>query len=281
VRVLDVNGDGYVDAVIANEKTRQTRIWSPESQTWTTTDFPAEIVSVDEQGRRCDCGVRFGVLERDGRASVVVRNERTSGVWHFDGRRWVQDPHGLEGLEAGGAVFTSTGGRDRGVRLVDLDGDGVCELVVGNPDERAVFRRISGRGGWSRLPFALPPETSIVDAQGRDAGLRLVDINEDGHPDVVFSNPDRYSLHLFVSISEGWSRKVLAGKRGDPGAIPMIVRPDGTNNGAWFHYRHMYVQNEQTGTKVLKDSHIQSRSFASLLGADKPVAVKAGGTDEK
>ena len=54
-----------------------------------------------------------------------------------------------------------------------------------------------------------------MNAAGQDNGLRFVDIDEDGHDDVVFSNEERYSLHMFASMKEGWSRRVLSGKRGD------------------------------------------------------------------
>jgi len=265
VRVLDLNDDGYMDVVVGNEQVRQTRLWSPASGQWATTDFPVEIVTVDEQGNRHDAGVRFGVLQKNGCASFVVRNEKVVGAWHFDGRNWVQDPKGWDGVDVGGPLLTSAGGRDRGVRLRDLEGDGLGELIVGNPDEQGVFRWQPGRG-WARLPFALPAGTAIVDAQGRDAGLRLVDVDEDSHPDVVFSNATSYSLHLFVSMAEGWSREILSGSRGDPGEIPMIVRADGTNNGAWFKYRHMYVENEQTGGK--RPDHMESRSYTALLDGD-------------
>ena len=262
VRLLDVNADGYMDAVIGNEKARQTRLWSPATGQWSTTDFPVEITSVDPEGHRHDAGVKFGVLEENDHASMLVRNDRAAGAWHFDGSRWVEDPQGLGGLDVDGPVFTSTGGRDRGVRLCDLDGDGLCELIVGNHQQQGVFRWLPA-GGWSRLPFALPPGTAIVDAEGRDAGLRLVDVDEDGHPDVVFSNAQHGSLDLFVSITAGWSRKILVGERGNPDDIPMIVRADGTNNGAWFKHRHMYVQNEETGGK--RPNHIESRCFTALL----------------
>src|SRR5690606_27434315 len=39
VRILDVNNDGYLDVVIGNEKVKQTRIWSPKTRIWKTTDF--------------------------------------------------------------------------------------------------------------------------------------------------------------------------------------------------------------------------------------------------
>ncbi|MFH1264873.1 MAG: polysaccharide deacetylase family protein, partial [Planctomycetota bacterium] len=273
VRLLDVNHDGYMDVVIGNEMVRQTRVWSPETGQWTTADFPVELVRVDPNGNRRDAGVQFGVLRDSGSASIFVRNERAAGLWHFDGGRWVEDPQGLNGLDLNGPVFTSVDGRDRGVRLYDLDRDGLCELLVGDSEQQGVFRWVADRGGWERLPFSLPPDTTIVDARGGDAGLRLVDLDVDGHADVVFSNADRYSVHCFTSMAEGWSKAMLVGRRGlgeDAGVftkIPPIVRADGSNNGAWFKFNHMWVQNEETGKKLPHE--MDSRHYTDLLGTDR------------
>jgi hypothetical protein len=62
-----------------------------------------------------------------------------------------------------------------------------------------------------------------------------------------------------------------SGKRGGPGEIPMIVRPDGTNNGVWFTRGLMCVQNEDVGHDVEiagKKVRIPSekRTYRSLLG---------------
>ncbi|NOX56743.1 MAG: polysaccharide deacetylase family protein [Planctomycetes bacterium] len=263
VRLLDLNDDGFMDVVIGNDRLRRTRIWSPSTGTWQDRSFPVPLVRSDD-GRQESTGVRFGVLQANGLASFLVRNESATGLWHFDGRDWQRDPNGLRGLDQNGPILTALGGRDRGVRLRDCDGDGRCELLVGNPEQNAVFSW-STRHGWQRLPFALPAGTRIVDPHGRDAGLRFVDINEDGYDDVIFSNAEKYSLNLFVSTEQGWSREVLSGvpSRGDD-AIPMIVRADGTNNGVWFSYGHLWVQNEDTGK--IKPDHVDSRSYQQLLG---------------
>ncbi len=264
VRVLDLDRDGYMDVVVGNERARQTRLWSPRKRQWIVSDFPVELVVVDSSGNRLDAGVRFGVLQRNGMASMLVRNERVAGLWHFDGAQWKADPQGLAGLEADGPVATSLAGRDRGVRLVDLDADGICELVVGNERQQAVFAWSPDRHAWHRLPFGLPPGTAIVDAQGRDAGARWVDLDGDGRPDFVFSGPDRFALYLGASRQGGWSRKVLAGKQGEPGALFPLVRADGTNNGAWFKNGQIWLQNEETGGVELP-SQAASRSYAELL----------------
>jgi putative membrane-bound dehydrogenase-like protein len=271
VRVLDVNNDGYMDAVIGNEQTRRTRIWSPATGKWVESDLPVPIVTVDAEGNRRDAGVRFGVLRPDGQASIVVRNGQAAGVWHFDNGQWVSEPQGLAGLDVGGVVHTSLDGRDRGVRLRDLDGDGLCELIVGNPAQSAVFRWRPA-GGWERLPFGLPDKTTIVNDQGRDAGLRFADPDVDSHPDVIFSDGERYGVYRFVSMSVGWSQTMISGRRGDTGEIPPIVRADGTNNGVWFKDDRLWVQNEETGGKL--PGQVDSRHYTDLLGTDREPPVR-------
>jgi putative membrane-bound dehydrogenase-like protein len=260
VRLLDLDGDGFLDVVAGNGKVGQTRLWSPRTRSWSVGDFPVSLVGA---------GARFGVLRPDGHASLLVRSDAAEGGWHFDGAKWVEDRTLLAGLTSEGQpVFTAKEGRDRGVRLRDLDGDGRCECIVGNDRQQAIFARSPEGPGWKRLPFALPAGAAIVDGQGRDRGLRFADVDEDGRDDVVFSHEEGYGLYLFASMKEGWSRKALAGKRGDPGALPAIARK-GTNNGAWFLGRQMWVHNEDTD---LLEDLVDRRSFNDLLEGVEPTA---------
>lgn len=257
VRLLDINNDAYMDVVIGNAHVHQTRIWSPETKQWTVADFPTSIVNADGS----DAGVRFGIVSSDGRPSAIVHNENTSGAWQFNGTHWVEDSALLAGLDADGPVLTSDHGRDRGVRLVDLDGNGRCELIVANDKQNAVFAFDAGQQRWVKLPFALPAGTSVIDAEGRDAGLRLRDIDGDGRIDALFSDDDHFSLDLFTSMSEGWSKHVRSGKHGSPGDIPALVR-NGTNNGGWFLNRSLWVQNEDTANQP---DGVERRSYAQML----------------
>ena len=267
VRLLDLNHDGYVDVVIGNPQLRQTRLWSPESQTWTTGDFPVQVVEKSEAGETHAAGARFGVMRDNGHASMIVRSETQAGGWHFDGAGWVEAPALLDGLELDGQpIATSREARDTGVRLRDLDGDGRSEVIVGNDRRQACFRWDAGHSRWRQLPFSLPGGTQLVDAAGRDRGLRFVDIDEDGHDDVIYSNEQAFSLHLFSSMTDGWSRQVTAGKPGDENALPLITR-QGANNGAWFHSRHMWVQNENTAR--LPDL-VDRRAYNDLLADVEP-----------
>jgi putative membrane-bound dehydrogenase-like protein len=280
VRLIDLNNDGYLDVCSGfqgnpHDSVRQTRLWSPKTHSWIVSTFPDQLAGKSFSGsqnitfRRC-----FGILRPDGYASLLCGGLVVDEGWHFDGSRWLKDEtlgHGLGRADDPDQRAIHDDFRQHvpfGVRLRDLDGDGRCELILSNPDRQAVFAWSADKSRWTRLPFTLPPNATLVNDQDEDNGVRFVDVDEDGHADVIFANEKGYGLYLFESMQNGWSRKVLAGKPGEAGALPMITRK-GTNNGAWFHSRHLWVQNEDTA--LLKE-HVDRRSFNELRGNEEPQA---------
>jgi hypothetical protein len=113
-----------------------------------------------------------------------------------------------------------------------------------------------------KLPFGLPPGARLYMDDWKNAGLRFRDLDGDGKLDVIFSNDKEYGIYLFTDMEKGWSKKILAGKRGDEDALPMISR-NGTNNGFWVHSGHLWWSNEDT---VLLKDHVDRRSIKQLLG---------------
>lgn len=264
VRLLDLNNDDFMDVVIGNESVQKTRIWNPKQQTWKESRFPTRLVSQPaSDGTQATRG-RFGML--NGQVVLLTLMPEESSAWRFNGTNWVADKTLLAGLPTGDAAFfTLKQGIDQGVRFRDFNNDGQCELIVSNPSQQAVFAWSQADSRWKRLPWSLPEAATIVDTQGRDAGLRFADINEDGFEDVLFSNESRYSLHLFTSLEKGW-KQVFQKPRQAGDDMPAISR-NGTNNGAWFHSRHLWVQNENTA----KLKHlVAGKSFDELLEAQGP-----------
>ncbi|MBN00839.1 MAG: dehydrogenase [Planctomycetaceae bacterium] len=264
VRLLDLNNDGYLDVVIGNDEMQQTRVWVPEERRWLETEFPVHIVT-GEGDQRLDQGVRFGILRPDGAASMIVLNESVQGVWHFEGRQWKRDDTMLRGLVSNGKpCFTvDQAGHDRGVRLRDADGDGRCEFLIGNSEQKGMLRWNESQKRWQA---AVPLPEPFVNAEGRDAGLRFVDLDRDGHDDLLLSDERRYAVYVYSVADGGWTQRVLADSRRTENAVPMIVR-NGTNNGAWFANGHMWLQNEDTYR--LPDG-VDRRTFDQLLGDFQP-----------
>lgn len=267
VRLIDLNDDGYLDVVIANEKLQQTKIWDPEASRWNTTEFPLPLVTRNADGEAVDAQPRFGIVGAKHDPVLLVRNDQTTGAWRFADGQWVADDTLLAGLELDGdPILTGSAGRDLGVRLDDINADGCCELLVGNATQQAVFVWDEAKATWSQAPYSLPGQATFVDGHGHDRGLRLVDVNDDLQPDVLFSNEAHNSLHLYADNKTGWSREVLEATRRDEDRIPMIAR-SGTNNGAWFHNRELWVQNEDTDRLA---GLVDRRSFNDLLQGVTP-----------
>jgi hypothetical protein len=248
VRLLDANADGFLDVVVANRTAAFTRIWDDASRSWKERSFPAIN---DHQMLAFPTGYRFGIQK--GVPGIFAFGGARVGAWRFDGDRWRADPGLLSGVAG---LSTTADGKDRGVRFRDLDGDGGVELVVGNEAQREVYAWETDR--WEKLPFALPH--ALVDEQGRDRGLRFVDLNGDGRDDLVFSDEREWSVHVWKDLAAGWEQ-LSGGKAGEPAALPMIVR-SGTDNGAWFHSKHLWVQNEDTAKMP---NLVDRRSFEHLL----------------
>ncbi len=279
IHLVDINNDGYMDVLIGNESVRKTRLWNPKRRQWVDSDFPVTMSTQTPNGIAHDTDVRFGVLQRNGFASMLVRSETVSGAWHFDGARWIEATNLLNGLDLNGdLIYTRKNSVGQSVRLRDVDNDGVCELIVGNERQNAVFRWVPEKNGWETLPFGLP-EGTMIGHKGLDAGLRFVDINDDGHDDIIFSNPEKFSIHLFVNkenlgFARGWSMMVKSGKHGDSGDIPMIVRNEkGANNGVWFRNGFLWAQNEDTAKFP---EIVDRRSFKEMISLNAPPAKSAG-----
>jgi len=224
-RLVDLNADGYMDVVAGGPQLRRTRVWSPEAKSWTDTTFPVDLTQAD---------ARFGLIHDDGRPTVF---DGPRGAWHFDGTAWVADVRLTRGLNLEGKLAA--------MRLVDIDGDGTCELIARGMNKSArqsVYRRTEN--AWELLPFMLP-ENMWLPTPDHDTGLRFVDLDQNGTLDVLYSNDTGYAAALFTSLEKGWSQELVRGKPGDQNAIPMIAR-EGKNNGAWINGRTLWVQNENT-----------------------------------
>jgi putative membrane-bound dehydrogenase-like protein len=278
VRILDLNSDGFLDVVTAfarlPEKGRlkesvwgkliKTRVWAPTQMKWLETDFPQPISLEHNDGKYL--GVipfDFGWIGSRDNAALMCWG---AVVHQFDAQKWEEDTIGKKGLPVPPGPL-----EEARFRLLDLDGDGISEMIWQDPEgTSAIFRWSPKDKSWSKLPFALPEGASLAHSDGKEDGLRFIDIDEDGHPDIVFSNEKEYGVYLFTDMEHGWSRKVMAGKAGEPGALPPIAI-NGKDNGFFVHSRSLWWQNEHTA--MLKDL-VDRRSFNDLLMNVEPQAKK-------
>lgn len=276
VRLIDLNADGFQDVVIGNSRSHLTRVWQPDERRWIDFGFPVDVVDLAGQ----ETGLKFGVFGGQGHVSALVRTEDSEGAWEFRADHWLARPELIRELRVGErAVVTRFDGTDTGMRVRDVDGDDRSEVITSRATGHQVLEWSEERLTWISAGYGLPPEVSMVDPAGRDNGVRFVDVNADGLMDLIQSNEERYSLHLYIpelvlGFVPGWSRQVVNRARSPRlRGIPPIVRGgDHRNNGAWFHSGHLWVQNEETA--ALPDL-VDRRSFSELLTGDIPLPLDA------
>lgn len=114
--------------------------------------------------------------------------------------------------------------------LRDFDRDGVEERIITAPSGIEVQRWNRQTDSWEKADWTIPEGIKLVDEDGRDAGLRFVDLNGDGFDDILFSNAERYAIHLWnkdvqphLGWTRGWSQYVKEGKRTGAKSEPPIV----------------------------------------------------------
>ena len=247
VRLLDVNGDGQMDVVIGAADKQLTRVWDAKEARWKETPTPVELN-----------GANFGIV-RDGAVSLIVK----SGGWTFGDGAWQRDDALLAGLEK-----AATSGR----LLRDFDKDGSCEMLA----NQELFAWHPKDKRWHPANFKLPADCAVLDAQGRDNGLRFVDLNGDGFDDVIQSNDAGFGIFLWagtVKANLGWNRGwphlvakgPAVGSLREGKVLPFVKA--GRDFGAWFHRDAITWQNEAVATPSAESV---ARSFKSIIALDVP-----------
>jgi putative membrane-bound dehydrogenase-like protein len=244
-RLVDVNGDGYMDVFRGTGQNKFTGVWDEKARKWNDyrTNFDLSVDSTVEK--------TFASVEG---CAVICRAQKKVIGWRFDDG-WKKDKHLATGLEQlHGAL-----------RAIDIDHDGTDELVSAN----AMLRWNAPEKRWDTCAFTLP--VPFENATGQDNGLRFVDLDEDRDYDLVYANETEYGVWLFDGFQKGWATEALRGARGSRPAgeeLPPIVR-EGRENGFWTAKRTAWWHNEYTDT--LPD-RVDRRSFAQLLAQVKPRA---------
>jgi putative membrane-bound dehydrogenase-like protein len=207
-------------------------------------------------------GVRLEDSTGDGYLNVIIQRNGSTHV-----RRWLPDGKGghyWDSLDLPPLPPEADFLKDYRVRRsIKLGDRGV--YVAANEKEQVVFVFAEKQRSWVKAAFALPPGARLP-VEGKESGLRFIDLDENGSDDVIFSNEKDYAIYLFSDMEKGWSRKVMAGKAGDKGALPPIAR-NGTNNGFFSHSRSLWWQNEHTN--LLPDL-VDRRSFNDLIRDVEP-----------
>ncbi|WP_406656532.1 FG-GAP-like repeat-containing protein [Methanolobus sp. ZRKC2] len=224
-RLADVNGDGLVDII------RGYDAYNDKYGTWLNTGSGWSSSStwnppVPFSGNGVDVGTRLADLNGDGLVDIIrgydAYNDKY-GTWLNTGSGW------SSASTWNPPVAFSGNGADNGVRLADVNGDGLVDLLRGynNGNGNTYLSAWLNTGdGWSSTSAWNPP--TYFSYTGNDCGIRIADVNGDGLVDIIRGYDgynDKYDAWL--NTGNGWS----SASTWKP---PVAFSGNGADNGVRF-----------------------------------------------
>ena len=184
-QLVDFNGDGKVDILQAKENGAVKKAylntgsgWKDVSSLWTS---PIYFSRNDLTGS--DFGARLVDVNADGLIDILQGynfGTQTRNAYLNNGTGWVQNDQFVPPDD-----FTTSSRLDNGIRLIDLNGDGLVDIFQdyanGTTTDRDAW--LNNGTGWKVSTAWNSPEP--FTSSGKNIGRRIGDVNGDGFGDII------------------------------------------------------------------------------------------------
>jgi len=197
--IADLDGDGKPDLVEANAYAHNISLFRNISAVGTLNggsfaprvDYPT-LGGTDSP--RC---LTVADVDGDGKLDILIGDQATSSVLVY---RNIATPGTLTTGSFAAPVSFAAGSYPHGLRVADLNGDGLPEILVANHSGNSIsiLRNIGSAGSLTTNSFA--PQSTLA-AGPNPTDVAIADFNGDGQPDLVTTAFGGNQLSIFRNVA--------------------------------------------------------------------------------
>jgi len=234
VTFADYDGDGYLDAFVANDTTRNFLFHNLKGKKFEEVALPAGVGYAQDGHTRSGMGADFRDVNNDGLPDIWH-----TAVEHEGFPLWINDGQGeFEDMTIASGLQSTNDMSGWGAGMADFDNDGWKDLFVARanvmdniseqsparryPEPNTIFRNL-GNGKFEDVSATAGPDFQVEAAH---RGVAFGDLDNDGRVDMVVSvlNGPAKLFHNITENGNHWILLKLVGTKSNRMAIGAQIR---------------------------------------------------------
>jgi len=146
-----------------------------------------------------DTGTRLADINGDGKTDIIRATESVKKIWLNKGDGFLKT---FDWEIPNDVVFVDTNTKkDGGTRIVDVNGDGLPDLIKGKDSVRITW--INNGKTWVQNDDWVIPSDAVFISSDQDKGIVFIDVDGDGMTDIL--RADSGTKKVWINTGKGWT----------------------------------------------------------------------------